>query len=199
MENQIKKLKPMEFVTSFKELLLDENTHNILVRGYFNEDKLFLTFACLSDLKKLNEGTIVIGNTTVPHERELLQRGIGKNIPKLNLSDTFNINGLTVNFTQWKRNRDFPFGFDKDFVVFHPVESALVGKDFPKFCSTLKNSKAKKNILITTNDFYDTSEKLYPYVDETLILDTTDINDENRQAYKTIQSNLEADNKPLPY
>lgn len=199
MENQIKKLKSKEFITNFKKLLLDEDTHNILVRGYFDEDKLLLTFACLSDLKELNDGTIVIGNTTVPHEREFLQRGIRKNIPKLNLSDTFNINGLTVNFTQWKRNRDFPLGFDKDFVIFHPVQSVLNGQVFQKFCSTLKNAKAKKNILITTNDFYNTPKKLYPYVDETLILDTTAINDKNKQTYKTIQNNLEADHKPLPY
>lgn len=199
MEGQIKKVKPQEFVSEFEKLLLDDNTHNILVRGYFDNDKLLLVFACLYETTGFNAGTIVIGNTTVPHERELLQRGIRENIPKLNLSDAFSINGLTVNFTQWKRNRDFQFGFDKDFVVFHPVQSALDTQDFPKFCDALKNSKTRKNILITTNDFYDAPEKLYPYMDRILILDTTQVNEEHQQTYKVIQDNLEADHKSLPY
>lgn len=84
-------------------------------------------------------------------------------------------------------------------MVFHPVESALDNKDFLKFYATLKNSKAKKNILITTNDFNSAPEKLYPYVDEILILDTTDVNEEHRQTYKVIQDNLNADHQILPY
>lgn len=68
-------------------------------------------------------------------------------------------------FLQWKRNKDFLFGFDKDFAVFHPVESALVTQDFTKFCDTLKKVKSRKNVLITINDFRDTPEKLYSYVD----------------------------------
>lgn len=199
MTKKVQKVNPQEFVSEFEKLLLDDNTHNILVRGYFDNDKLLLVFACLYETTGFDDGTIVIGNTTVPHEREFLQRGIRDSISKLNLSDAFNINGLTVNFTQWRKNRDFPFGFDKDFAVFHPVQSALDDKDFPKFCSVLKNARAKKNILITTNDFSDSLEKLYRYMDETLILDTTDVNDKHQQTYKVIQDNLEADNKSLPY
>ncbi|MFT8727194.1 MAG: hypothetical protein ABF756_04250 [Liquorilactobacillus ghanensis] len=199
MENKIEKVKPQEFIITFKKLLLDEHTHNILVRGYFDDDKLLFVFACLYEMTGFNDGTIVIGNTTVPHEREFLRRGIRESIPKLNLSDAFSINGLTVNFTQWKRNRDFQFGFDKDFAIFHPVQSVLDTQDFSKFCNALKNSKAIKNILITTNDFYDTPEKLYPYIDSALILDTTQVNEEHQQTYKVIQSNLEADHKSLPY
>ena len=92
-----------------------------------------------------------------------------------------------------------PLGFDKDFALFHPVQSVLDGKDFPKFCVTMKNAKAKKNILITTNDLNNTAEKLYPYVDATLILDTTRVNEEHEKTYKVIQSNLQADHKVLPY
>lgn len=200
LANKIQKLKIQEFVNKLEQLLLDEDTRNILVRGYFNSDKLLATFECLRDLKEFKKGTIVIGNATVPHERELLQEGVYRSsIPKLNLSDSFEINGLTVNFSQWKRNRDFAFGFDKDFVIFHPVESVLNNQDFSKFCATLKNSRAKKNILITTNDFNSAPEKLYPYVDIILILDTTDVNNDHREKYKTLQRNLEADHQLLPY
>ena len=63
----------------------------------------------------------------------------------------------------------------------------------------MNNSKAKKNILITTNDFNDIPEKLYPYIDEVLILDTTDLNKKHQQTYKVIQDNLNTEHKTLPY
>lgn len=199
MTEKIQNLKPQEFISEFENLLLDKNTHNMLVRGYFDEDKLLLTFGCLGDLESFNEGEIIIGTTTVSHEKELIQRGLRKEIPKLNLSDSFSFNNLSIRFLQWKRNSDFPFGFDKDFAVFHPVESVLDTKDFSKFCNTMKNAKARKNILITTNDFYVTPEKLYPYVDRVLILDTTQVNKEHQQTYNVIQDKLKVNHKSLPY
>lgn len=199
MSEKVQKLKPQKFVSEFEKLLLDQDTHNILVRGYFDDDKLILTFGCLGDLESFNEGEIVIGNTTVPHERELLQKGLRIDIPKLNLSNSFSINGLSIKFLQWKKYHNFPFGFDKDFAVFYPVESALNTQDFPRFCNTLKNAKVRKNVLITTNDFYDVPEKLYPYVDRVLILDTTQVNKKHQQTYNVIRDSLKADHKSLPY
>lgn len=199
MSNRIEKFEPKEFIKRFKELLLDKETNRILIRGYFDDDKLLLVFSCLYDLEEFNKGTVVIGNTTVPYERQFLEKGLREVVPKFNLRDSFNVYGMIINFVQWKRNVDLPFGFDKDFALFHPVQSVLDGKDFPKFCVTMKNAKAKKNILITTNDLNNTAEKLYPYVDATLILDTTRVNEEHEKTYKVIQSNLQADHKVLPY
>lgn len=199
MGNRIEKLELKEFIKRFEELLLDKEINRILIRGYFDDDKLRLVFSCFYDLKEFNKGTVVIGNTTVPNERKFLERGLSEAVPKFNLRDLFNVYGMITNFVQWKRNIDFPFGFDKDFAVFHPVQSVLDSKDFPKFCAALKNSKAKKNILITTNDINNAAEKLYPYIDATLILDTTSVNEEHEKIYKVIQSNLQADHKNLPY
>ena len=199
MSNRIEKFEPKEFIKRFKELLLDKETNRILIRGYFDDDKLLLVFSCLYDLEEFNKGTVVIGNTTVPYERQFLEKGLREVVPKFNLRDSFNVYGMIINFVQWKRNVDLPFGFDKDFALFHPVQSVLDGKDIPKFCVTMKNAKAKKNILITTNDLNNTAEKLYPYVDATLILDTTRVNEEHEKTYKVIQSNLQADHKVLPY
>lgn len=199
MSNRIEKFEPKEFIKRFKELLLDKETNRILIRGYFDDDKLLLVFSCLYDLEEFNKGTVVIGNTIVPYERQFLEKGLREVVPKFNLRDSFNVYGMIINLVQWKRNRDLPFGFDKDFALFHPVQSVLDSKDFPKFCATIKNAKAKKNILITTNDFNNTAEKLYPYIDATLILDTTRVNEEHEKTYKVIQSNLQADHKVLPY
>lgn len=199
MSSRIEKFEPKEFIKRFKELLLDKETNRILIRGYFDDDKLLLVFSCLYYLEEFNKGTVVIGNTTVPYERQFLEKGLREVVPKFNLRDSFNVYGMIINFVQWKRNRDLPFGVDKDFALFHPVQSVLDGKDFPKFCATIKNVRARKNILITTNDVNNNAEKLYPHIDSTLILDTTSINKEHEKTYKVIQSNLQADHKVLPY
>ena len=199
MSNRIEKLEPIEFIKRFEQLLLDKETNRILIRGYFDDDKLLLVFSCLYDLKEFNKGTIVIGNTTVPNEREFLERGLREVVPRFNLRDSFNVYGMITNFVQWRRNRDFPFGFEKDFAVFHPVQSVLDGTEFSEFCAALKNVRARKNILITTNDVNNNAEKLYPHIDSTLILDTTSINKEHEKTYKVIQSNLQAEHKVLPY
>ena len=59
--------------------------------------------------------------------------------------------------------------------------------------------KARKNILITTNDFNNDPEKIYDIVNAVLILDTTAVNEKNKQTYDTIKANLAADGKEEPY
>ncbi len=63
----------------------------------------------------------------------------------------------------------------------------------------MANSKARKNILITTNDFNNDPEKIYDIVNAVLILDTTAVNEENKQIYATIKANLADDGKEEPY
>ena len=63
----------------------------------------------------------------------------------------------------------------------------------------MANSKAKKNILITTNDLHDYPKEIYNNVDAVLILDTTAANEENKQTYATIKANLAAGGKEEPY
>lgn len=125
MAEIIEKMTPEKFVDRFSELMMDQRVHNILVRGYFDDDKVLLTFGILNDLPHYKNGTLVIGNTRVQDEKNFLERGLRKTLPRFNLRDIFKIYGLNIQFTQWKKNRDFRFNDNKDFAIFHPVQTAI--------------------------------------------------------------------------
>ena len=200
MAEIIEKMTPEKFADRFSELMMDQRVHNILVRGYFDDDKVLLTFGILNDLPYYKNGTLVIGNTRVQDEKNFLERGLRKILPRFNLRDVFKIYGLNIQFTQWKKHRDFRFNGNKDFAIFHPVQTAISDiSERDKFRKVLANSKARKNILITTNDFNNDPEKIYDIVNAVLILDTTAVNEKNKQTYDTIKANLAADGKEEPY
>lgn len=200
MAEIIEKMTPEKFADRFSELMMDQRVHNILVRGYFDDDKVLLTFGILNDLPHYKNGTLVIGNTRVQDEKIFLERGLRKTLPRFNLRDIFKIYGLNIQFTQCKKNRDFRFNDNKDFAIFHPVQTAISDiSERDKFRKVLANSKARKNILITTNDFNNDPEKIYDIVNAVLILDTTAVNEKNKQTYATIKANLAADGKEEPY
>lgn len=200
MTKVIEKLDIEKSDSKLTELLLDQDTNNILIRGFFDEDKVALTFFTIGKLSEYNNGTVVIGNTTVTNEREFLEKGLCEPIPHINLQDTFRIGDLSVRFTKWNKHKDSPFNWNDDFAIFHPVQSVLYSdKNCNDFKKVLSNSKAKKNILLTTNDFCTHPEKLYDEVDAVLILDTTMLDDKHKEEFNNIKRNLIDQGKELPY
>lgn len=194
-------LEPRDFVNKLKQALLDDSVHNILIRGYFDEEKILLVFDTLQNLADYQVGSIVMGNVTVRAERNYLVEGLSSRyVPRFNLSDTFKMGNLRVNFIKWEQNIDREFNLDKDFAIFHPVESVL--KDdlsVEAFRKVLSNSKAKKNILLTTNDLTNNPEKIFDDVEAVLILDSTGVDDNHKQRYKSIERNMTSRGKKLPY
>lgn len=200
MTKVIEKLDIEKSDSKLTELLLDQDTNNILIKGFFDEDKVALTFFTIGKLSEYNNGTVVIGNTTVTNEREFLEKGLCEPIPHINLQDTFRIGDLSVRFTKWNKHKDSPFNWNDDFAIFHPVQSVLYSdKNCNDFKKVLSNSKAKKNILLTTNDFCTHPEKLYDEVDAVLILDTTMLDDKHKEKFNIIKKNLTGQGKKLPY
>lgn len=149
MAEIIEKMTPEKFADRFSELMMDQRVHNILVRGYFDDDKVLLTFGILNDLPHYKNGTLVIGNTRVQDEKNFLERGLRKTLPRFNLKDIFKINGLNIQFTQWKKHRDFRFNDNKDFAIFHPVQTAI--SDISERDKFRKVSEALFHLLISLN------------------------------------------------
>ena len=125
MAEIIEKMAPRKFVDKFCDLMVNQNIHNILIRGYFDDDKVLLAFGILNDLPNYQNGTLVIGNTRVQDEKRFLEQALRKPLPRFNLKDIFKINGLNIQFTQWKKHRDFRFNDNKDFAIFHPVQTVI--------------------------------------------------------------------------
>ncbi|SFV41055.1 hypothetical protein [Ligilactobacillus acidipiscis] len=194
------KLKIDAFADKFDEFISDSNKNSLLIRGFYDVDKLLSVFNILSKNKYCHKGVIVLGNVTIKHEQELFQRIFRNKLPTFNLSDEFDLADLTVSFTKWGQNTEFPYGQFDDFALFYPVESVLFNaKDTAKFVKAVKGSKAKKNILITTNDFTKKAEELYEIVDDCLILDTVDLNEKHKKIFNTIEQNIKAKHNELPY
>ena len=105
-----------------------------------------------------------------------------------------------MSLTKWEQNTEFPYGQFDDFALFYPVESVLFNaKDIAKFVKAVKGSKAKKNILITTNNFTKKAEELYGIVDDCRILDTVDLNEKHKKIFNTIEQNIKVEHNELPY
>ncbi len=50
MAEIIEKMIIEKFADRFSELMMDQRVYNILVRGYFDDDKVLLTFGIFNDL-----------------------------------------------------------------------------------------------------------------------------------------------------
>ena len=50
MAEIIEKMTPEKFADRFSELMMDQRVYNMLVRGYFDDDKVLLTFGIFNDL-----------------------------------------------------------------------------------------------------------------------------------------------------
>lgn len=180
----------------------DSDKKTLLVRGYFDKDKLLHVLESIRDSEKINEALFVLGEAGICDVPRLFNDVFLDKRFKSNtrLNTRYDFPGAIGTFTKWRQHIDYTFGNRYDLAVFYPVETVLFDpKDSEKFIKTVKNSLTNKNILITTNDFSQRPEQLYDVVDEVLILDTKNKNEENKEQFETIKSNLERDNKSLPY
>lgn len=200
-ENQSKchiwgNLKEKEFIDQLRDLLTDDSDRKILIRGYFNQNKLTAVLKSLNKSDKMNRGKFVVSSIgDVPR----LFKGSFSNgkFPKVNQSETFDVAGLRLKFEKRNKIKDHNYSYKEDFVSFFPVESLLfIEKDTNIFISQLQNQTTPKVIVITTNDYSRKAEKLYPYVSDVLILDT---NDEHKETYDTLKRNIESEGKEMPY
>ena len=64
MADKVQKLKPQEFVNTLGKFLADDETHNVLIRGYFDMPKLKLSLRVIKNTKEMHKGVIVEGGMT---------------------------------------------------------------------------------------------------------------------------------------
>ncbi|MFT8728626.1 MAG: hypothetical protein ABF755_01005 [Oenococcus oeni] len=192
--------KPKDFVSKLNDFLESDVEKNILIRGYFDDDKLYATMYALQQSHEYVNGNVVLGSINLPSANELFQRAITSNFPKFDLQRKIHTMGLNLSFSKYDREIDMPFGFEDSFTLFFPVESVFFSKrDFSKLKHKIESSKADKNIFITTNDFSQRAEMLYPFVDEVLVLDTTDLDDKHLSTFETIKNNIALEGETIPY
>lgn len=196
---EIKKLEARPFFEAVLDFL-ESDKRTLLVRGLFNQDKLTVILQAMREAPNIKNGVFVTGYISeVPRlfNDSLISRDKFKN-PRLKTN--YKIANTTIHFEKQEQSVEYNFAFNTDLAVFYPVESALFDeKRTNKVISKLEHSKATKNILITTNDYSNRAEKLYPFVDEVLILDTSSIDKKHTEKAKIIESNLKTEGREMPY
>lgn len=193
---EIEKLEYEPFVKYLDAFFSKSKDVNLLVRGYFSQDKLTTILQYINYNTSLKSGTFEVGN--IGEVPRLFGPSFKSNkFHKVNMTDKYNLVGADVDFKKWNRDYEIPYCYEKDFCIFYPVENLLFDeRNTQKFLKKVSNSKAKKNIIITTNDYSKRPEKLYPFVDKVVVLDTSEY---NKETYQTIKNNLLKENRNLPY
>ena len=195
----IEKVKLHDFDAKLRDFM-DSDDRSLMVRGYFNNDKIS---AVLGGLERINGkyhscSRITMMITSLKYMTDPVKEHFGNNAV-YSLKDEFIHEGINYKFDKYLQNFDMPFGYDANAVVYYPVQSVLYdnsSRDFQNFKKKLSNSQSHKNILITSNDYTKKLENGYPLVDRVLILDTAEFHE---QEYHNIVENNKADGERMPY
>ena len=197
-----KKIKLSDFDNELQDFM-DSDDKFLMVRGYFNRDKIN---AVLGGLERINRkyhscSRITMMITSLKYITDPVKEHFGSDAI-YTLKDEFTHNGISYKFGKYLQDFDMPFGYDANVVVYYPVQTVLYDnnlKAFNNFKKKLSNSHSRKNILITSNDYTKQFEKGYSLVDRVLILDTTELNPSNKEKYHNIVENNKADGEEMPY
>ncbi len=164
-----------------------------LIRGFMDDDKLIGVLFGLQNNKLLKHGVIKVNS--LQHFKELYLRALNRKL-KIKLNENFNIGNLIVKVLLYSRNDTYS-PYDSDFEIFYPVESALYSeKDTKRLKSHIKDSRAKKIIIVTTNDYSNKTDTLMDLVDKQLVLDSST---KYPDKYRILINNLKENGQMLPY
>ncbi|MEK4117675.1 hypothetical protein NST44_16040 [Paenibacillus sp. FSL W8-0919] len=142
--------KAIEAVLNF---LKDDSKKILLVRGYDNQAKLKVVLSCLN--REFDRG--IIRTSSMSDIPDFINRAFNKRLlpNTIKSTTTYNLGRMTVNINSYVTStRSNPKGNDSSFTVFFPVQTVLDdSKRYDNFLTELNNTKSRKVILITTNEW----------------------------------------------
>ena len=142
--------KAIEAVLNF---INDDNKKILLVRGYDSDAKLRAILSCLN--REFDKG--IIRTSSMSDIPNFINRAFNERLLPNTVKSTTNydLGRMTVNINSYVTStRSNPKGNDSTFTLFFPVQSVLDdSKRYNNFITELKNTKSRKVILITTNEW----------------------------------------------
>lgn len=133
--------------------LNDDTKRILLVRGYDNEAKLKIVLSCLN--KEFEKG--IIRTSSMSDISNFINRAFNKRLLPYTIKSTanYNLGRMIVNINSYVTStRSNPSGNNSSFTLFFPVQLVLDdSKRYNKFLTELENTKSRKVILITTNEW----------------------------------------------
>jgi len=175
--------KAIEAVQSF---LNDETKKILLVRGYDCDAKIRVILSSLN--KKFDKG--IIRTVSMSNISNFINRAFNKNILPNSIKSTANygLGRMTVNINSYVTStRSNPKGNDSSFTLFFPVQLVLDdSKRYNNFLTELKETKSRKVILITTNEWSIREWDIENHVDEVYFYS---VEDDNPQLMTNLKNN----------
>ena len=187
------------FLKNLTDDLMNSSINRVLIRGYSWKMNFRLVLETL-ELCEFYNGLLT---TQILKKISDLFMIAGFEGVEAHLNEITVIGKIENEFT--KLNCHICHGIGKDFNLIFPIQSQLINeKNTQRVIDAIKNSMAKKTIIITTNDFDRNPEKLYSFVDSVQILDVSKNSGEGnewnfQEKMKILKENFNAKGKDLPY
>lgn len=159
--------KAIEHVMNF---LQDESKKTLLVRGYDSAAKVKVVFSCLN--KKFDKG-IIRTNSIVNIAKNINKAFDKKILPhSIKSTSTYKLGKMTVNINSYTSYTKFnPTGNENTFTVYYPVQTVLDNpKRYNNFLNELDNTRSRKIILITTNEWGIKEWGIEDYMDDVFFI-----------------------------
>lgn len=173
-------------ISSVLEFLHDTNKKTLLVRGYDNEAKLKVVLSCLN--REFELGIIKTSGMSdiSDHINRSFKKDLLPNVVKS--TTTYNLGKMKVNINSYvTRTRSNPKGNENTFTLFYPVQLVLDDpKRLKKFINDLEETRSRKIILITTNEWSIEKWDIENYMDEVYFYS---VENDNPQIMRNLRNN----------
>ncbi|RJG26690.1 hypothetical protein [Paenibacillus thiaminolyticus] len=177
------KQKAIEAVLDF---LNDDTKKTLLVRGYDSDAKIRVILYCLD--RVFDRG--IIRTSSMSDISNFINRAFKERLLPDTVKSTtaYDLGRMTVNINSYVTSTKFnPKGNDSTFTLFFPVQTVLNNpKRYNNFLTELENTKSRKVILITTNEWSINEWDVENYVDEVFFYS---VEEDNPQIMRNLRNN----------
>lgn len=175
--------KAIEAVLDF---LNDDTKKTLLVRGYDSDAKIRVILYCLD--RVFDRG--IIRTSSMSDISNFINRAFEERLLPDTVKSTtaYDLGRMTVNINSYVTSTKFnPKGNDSTFTLFFPVQTVLNNpKRYNNFLTELENTKSRKVILITTNEWSINEWDVENYVDEVFFYS---VEEDNPQIMRNLRNN----------
>ncbi|NEZ40284.1 hypothetical protein [Paenibacillus alvei] len=175
--------KAVEAVLDF---LNDDTKKTLLVRGYDSDAKIRVVLYCLD--RVFDRG--IIRTSSMSNIPNFINRAFEERLLPDTVKSTtaYDLGRMTVHINSYVTSTKFnPKGNDSTFTLFFPVQNVLSNpKRYNNFLTELENTKSRKVILITTNEWSINDWDVENYVDEVFFYS---VEEDNPQIMRNLRNN----------
>lgn len=183
-----------KFINEIKEFLEDDNKKTVIITGYINTPKLYLTLSILNNY--FNNG--ILYTNGIQNFKDLVNDHGRYNLisRKIKQDEFFRLNHLYLNDMQVKISlftKNYKFNYDNDtFSVYFPIGNATLknSKSNQQLFENISNNQSKKIFIITVSDWAVDKSEFQSICDSIIYYD---IKEDYPDRYQSLISNTKGE------